>query len=98
MFGNIIKSGLARKVVGHALADDPDAKPTDDEKITRQIAAFETEMAYFKMNLDDNAWFDYGIAGECAKPPPAWLPKMSKEERLMWLGDEEPLVQWLARV
>jgi DNA-binding MarR family transcriptional regulator len=98
MFGNLIKSGLARQVVGHALADDPDSAPTNDAKIARAVDDFEMTMAYFKLNLEDTACFDYGLGGEYAKPPPAELGYLTPAEKLIWLGDEEPLMQWLARV
>ena len=98
MFGNLIKSGLARQVVGHALADDPDSAPSSDAKIARSVEDFEMTMAFFKMNLEDPACFDYGLAGEYAHPPPAHFPNLTPEEALIWLGDEEPLMQWLARV
>ena len=98
MFGHIIKSGLARRIVGHALGDDPDYGWTTDQRITEAIEGFGSVIAYLKLNLEDEACFDYGMAGECAQPPPAHFDQLTKEERLMWLGDYEPLMQWLARV
>jgi DNA-binding MarR family transcriptional regulator len=98
MFGNIIKSGLARQVVGHALADDPDDVSTSDAKISEYVERFETTMAYLKLNLGDEACFDYGSAGEYAQPPPARLTNLTDAERLLWLGEDEPLMQWLERI
>jgi DNA-binding MarR family transcriptional regulator len=100
MFDNLIKSGLARRIVGHALADNPDAVKTSDQKITERVEELETIMAYLKLNLEDEAYFDYGAAGECAQPSPTRIriPYLTDEERAIWLGDEEPLVSWVARL
>jgi DNA-binding MarR family transcriptional regulator len=98
MFTNIIKSGLARRVVGHLLADDPDGAPTTDEEITRVLRAFETTLGYFKMNLEDTACFDYGSGGECAQPPPLEeISDPSDYDRTYWLGDVEPALDWIKR-
>jgi DNA-binding MarR family transcriptional regulator len=99
MFSNLIKSGLARLVVGHALANDPDDAPTTDSKITRAIEAFEHVTAYLRLNLEDSACFDYGAAGECAQPHPERIVDPGDYPGSdCWLGDEEPLLEWLARI
>jgi DNA-binding MarR family transcriptional regulator len=98
MFGNIIRSGLARRIVGHALADDPDGDPTNHAKITRYIRAFEVTMAYLLLNLENPAWFDYGDNGERAMPNPRTIDVPSEDDRALWLGDVEPLLSWVARL
>ena len=98
MFGNIIKSGLARLIVGHALADDPDAVATTDAEITKRLRDFEMTMAFLKLNLEDESCFNYAAAGERAQPGPAHIYYLTDEERALWLGDEEPLLAWVARL
>ncbi|MDB4996244.1 MAG: DNA-binding transcriptional regulator, MarR family [Myxococcaceae bacterium] len=98
MFGNIIKTGLARLIVGHALADNPDAVATTDAEITKQIRDFSLTMAFLKLNLEDEAQFDYASAGERAQPGPTRICYLTDAERAIWLGDEEPLLAWVARL
>jgi DNA-binding MarR family transcriptional regulator len=100
MFDNLIKSGLARRIVGHLLNECPDSKPTDDADITRVNAAFIGRMAMLRMNLEDMACFDYGDGPEteCRMPPPTDIVDLSDYDRTYWPGDAEPVLDWVARL
>jgi hypothetical protein len=57
-------------------------------------------MSMFRMNIEDAACFDYGRGPkrECEMPPPTTIIDLNDYDRTYWLGDAEPVLQWLARV
>jgi DNA-binding MarR family transcriptional regulator len=100
MFDNLIKSGLARRIVGHMLEDSPDSAPTSEADITRAIDEFLARMTLFRMNIEDMACFDYahGLERECQMPGPTEIRDLTDYDHSCWPGDEEPVLWWLARL
>ena len=98
MFDNLIKSGLARRVVGHLLADDPDSKTTDAD-ITRIHEQFLGRMSVLRMNLEDLACFDYGYGpdNECRMPKATEIVDLREYDRSCWPGNGTVL-EWVARL
>ena len=99
MFENIIGSGLARKIVGELLSNDPDGTHSTEEQRADAISSFTVVTSYFMQNLECAAQFVYGEPDSWPPPTKIFYPEdYGFDPATDQIGDTEPVLRWIARL